>query len=260
MSKIGIGVVSLITLVASIALTLISSSLCGNEQSTEKASVQYTEPTLSPYQGKEDPCQYYNIDSEFRNKLNGHKLDLNYEPRFESDYAESNITLLSTGQMLVGIGEALYMLNQDLQVAWKYEVPQMLFDYAIIESTGLIYVTAGDNNMFILEASTGKQLYRDFRNGRAGYGEVVPYKENQCLILDNFSGYRYDWNKLREMPSIISSWKDGITAWQGTEVLWHRDFPPDAELMIKGDKIYAMTKTRMNIYVSEISVPKTKKK
>jgi hypothetical protein len=37
--------------------------------------------------------------------------------------------------------------------------------------------------------------------------------------------------------------------------LWHRDFPPDAELLVKGDKIYAVTKTKTNIYIREIAGP-----
>jgi hypothetical protein len=50
---------------------------------------------------------------------------------------------------------------------------------------------------------------------------------------------------------------DAVTAWRGTEVLWSRDFPPDAELVVRGDKIYAVTKTDKSIYVREIIPPKT---
>jgi hypothetical protein len=49
---------------------------------------------------------------------------------------------------------------------------------------------------------------------------------------------------------------DEIAAWRGTEVLWTLDFPPDADLIVRGDKIYAVTRTDKSIYVREIIPPK----
>jgi len=48
-----------------------------------------------------------------------------------------------------------------------------------------------------------------------------------------------------------------ITAWRGTEALWSLEFPPDAELVVNRDRIFAVTKTDKSIYVSEIIPPKT---
>ena len=50
---------------------------------------------------------------------------------------------------------------------------------------------------------------------------------------------------------------DFVTAWRGTEALWTAEFPPDAELVVNGDRIFAVTKTDERIYVREIIPPKT---
>jgi hypothetical protein len=205
----------------------------------------------------DDPCSDHIEDNEFRTILNGQRLNLSYKARFESDFAQAKAVPLSTGQLLVGIGDTLYMCDEQRQIQWRHNVPQWLNDYAVVESTGLVYGTAGDNNMFILEAVTGRVLYRNSRNGRAAYGQVVPYGDDSCLITDNFSGYRHDWNELRAIPGMmnVATWKDGISCWLGTKELWHRDFPPDAEVLVKGRRIYAVTKTKTNIYVQELTLP-----
>ena len=160
--------------------------------------------------------------------------------------------------MLVGVGDNLYLLDDKRKIEWKLPVPQTLYDFAAIESTGLVYITAGDNTMLIAELASGKKIFWDGRNGSAAYGQVAAYGKDQCLILDNYEGYRM---KMSEEEKTDPKWwtpelmGDGITAWRGTKQLWHRDFPPDAELLVKGNKIYAVTKTRTNIYIREISVP-----
>ena len=122
--------------------------------------------------------------------------------------------------------------------------------FAYIPATGLVYATAGDNTMFILDASTGEDLFRDSRNGSAAYGAVLPYGEDVCLVMDALRGYRALYRGGYE-PT-----QDGVTAWRGTRMLWHRDVPPDAELQVAGSRIYAVTKTRSRILVREIKVPK----
>ena len=97
------------------------------------------------------------------------------------------------------------------------------------------------------------------RNGKFAYGRVVPFGREMCPITDNLSGYREaleEW----ESGKIEMIMPDGITAWRGTEALLHMDFPPDAELVVRGDKIYAVTKTDKSIYFREIIPPKTESK
>jgi hypothetical protein len=118
-----------------------------------------------------------------------------------------------------------------------------------VESTDLIYGVAQDNIMFILNAATGNQEFILGRNGSAAYGVTEKYREDMCLVTDNFWYYR------RDRGTGIGAMKDGITCWRGTTPLWHQDFPPDAELMVEGNRILAVTKSTKGIYVQEIIPP-----
>jgi hypothetical protein len=167
--------------------------------------------------------------------------------------ADSELVLLSDGRLLVGLADTLYMLDRGKKVLWTHTPTWILWDFAIVESTGLVYVTAGDNTMVILDAGSGKCLYRNGRNGKAAYGQVVPFGADMCLITDNFWGYR-DGNPA---PSDDASWVtlDGISAWRGTTRLWSMDFPPDAALVVNGNRILAVTKTDKAMYVREVIPP-----
>jgi hypothetical protein len=200
---------------------------------------------------RQEPSSAGRENIKAKDESNGAKLPLKYKCLDEGAPDPVQFLPLPSGQLLVGICDALYMLDSQRRITWKYTVPQLLFDFTYIESTGLIYGTAGDNTMFILEASSGKQLVFDSRNGRAAYGMVKPYGNDQCLITDNFAGYR---EVARDLPS-SPSMKDGLTAWRGTKVLWHTDFPPDADLVVNGSKILAVTKSKDGIFVKEIEIP-----
>jgi len=162
---------------------------------------------------------------------------------------DSKVVILPDGRTLVDADDTLYMLGANKRVVWKYEVPQTVIDFAYVKATGLVYVTSGDNNFFILDAAAGRELYHESRNGRAGFGEVLPYGEDACLVMDEFSGYRAGYTGGYEPM------QDRVTAWRGTVMLWERDVPPDAELQVVGAKIYAVTKTKTRIHVKEIKAP-----
>lgn len=182
-------------------------------------------------------------------KPEGVRLPLKYKCLDEDVLKEAAFTPLTSGRMLIGVCDRVSMLDPHGKVMWQYTVPQMLFDYAYIESSGLIYGTAGDNTMFILDAASGKELVLNSRNGSAGYGEVKAYGKDQCLIIDSNAGYR---DRLND-PSI----KDRVTAWRGTQILWSTDFPPDASLVVNGDKILAVSKTKTSLFIKEIAIPKS---
>jgi hypothetical protein len=189
-----------------------------------------------------------------KGESNGTKLLLKYQCLDEGVPDPVQFLPLPSGSMLAGVCNTLYMLDTQRKVVWEYPVPQMLFDFTFIEATGLVYGTAGDNTMFILEASSGKELVFESRNGRAAYGVVKAYGSDQCLVTDYYGGYREN----NPNPKTIPLTPDGITAWRGTKVLWHADFPADAELVVNGNKILAVSKTKDGIFVKEIEVPRGK--
>lgn len=187
----------------------------------------------------------------WKNRYSGIPLPLDYERASKwHELSESKVVVLPNGRTLAAVGDMLYMLDADKRIVWKYEVPQLVVDFAYIEATGMVYVTAGDNFMCILDAGTGRELTSESRNGSAGFGRVIPYGDDACLVTDALGGYRVG-RAVGALPM-----QDGVTAWRGTRMLWRRDVPPDAELQVAGSKVYAVTKTRTRILVKEIQVPK----
>jgi len=180
----------------------------------------------------------------------GVRIPINYECLDRDCNDEAKVSVLTSGQVLIGICDVLFMLDANEKVVWEYNVPQLLLDFTFIPSTGLIYGTAGDNNMFILEASTGRELMQNGRNGSFAYGEVKPYGSDMCLITDNNWGYR---ERLSD-PTIM----DGVTCWRGTDILWSMELPPGAELIVRGTRISTITESNGGIFIKEIAVPEAK--
>lgn len=210
-------------------------------------------PPAADYVPAEDEYEWGDSPElqEWKNRHSGTPLPLDYEQALKwAKLSESKVVVLPSGRTLAAAGDTLYMLDANKRVVWEYTVTQWVIDFAYVEATGLVYLTAGDNEMFILDAATGKNLYGTSRNGSAGYGAVIPYGADACLVMDAYGGYRAG----REVGSEPT--QDGVTAWQGTRILWHVEVPPDAELQVVGSKIYAVTKTKDRILVREIEVPK----
>ncbi len=235
-----------------------------NGETTDTASSEATSASPPASRSKvntdESGCALLAQDNPLRSKLNGKRLPLDYTKLERGEernlLVEAKVVPLSDGRMLCGLGDTLYMLSSNKRVDWTYVPSFLVMDFAVVESTGLVYGTAGDNVMFILDATTGRPLYSNGRNGKFAYGQVVPFGKDVCLITDSLVGYREaleEWNYGKF--ELIE--QDGITAWRGTEVLWSAHFPPDADLLVNGDKIFAVTKTDKSIYVRQIIPPKT---
>lgn len=197
------------------------------------------------------------LDDNYVTKFNGTAINVRYGGVGSDDVPwvvdSGKVTPLSNGDMLVNLGDTLYRLDKQQHIIWSYPTAQMVFDYAYVESTNLVYATAGDNIMVILNATTGAVKFSNSRNGSAAYGVTEKYGDDMCLVTDNFAMYR---EKFR--GDKIEPMKDGITCWRGTKILWHLDFPPDANLVVNGKRILAVTKSRKAIYVNEIIPPTAK--
>jgi hypothetical protein len=188
---------------------------------------------------------------EWKNRHNGTPLPTGYDPaRHLAKLSESKVIVLPSGRTLSAVGNMLYMHDSGRRSVWTYDTSQQIFDFAYVAATEMVYATSYDNIMLILDARTGRELHAESRNGRAGYGRVLPYGADACLVADSFGGYRADYEGGYE-PT-----QDGVAAWRGTKMLWRVAVPPDAELQVVGSRIYAVTKTRSRILVREIKAPK----
>jgi hypothetical protein len=206
----------------------------------------------STLKGSEESCFELIDDNDFHPKLNGWEIPLGNEPLSDDEIAGVKVITLSKGRSLVGARDSLTMFDSQKRVIWEFALAgNPLIDFDVVETTGLVYGTAGDNMMFILNLSSGKELKVIGRNGSAAFGEVRAYGKDLCLIKDNFWGYRQKLPDPKFEPM-----KDGLTAWRGTKLLWQVDFPPDAELIVSGKKIFALTRTKTKVYLKEVFLPR----
>lgn len=193
-------------------------------------------------------------NDEFITKFNGDKLNVLWSS-WEEDpggvpYLIESAEVQPIGQkdVLVKYADAVYRLNKARQIVWEYRTAQMVFDIEYVKSTNLVYLTAGDNIMAILNGDTGDKLHSSSRNGSAAFGVTGTYQDDICVVTDNFRAYREKGRTLGVDPM-----NDGITAWRGTKELWHMEFPPGAELVLGDQRILAVTKSNKAIYVKEIT-------
>jgi hypothetical protein len=185
---------------------------------------------------------------EWKHLMNGVSLGLDYEALSEQEVAEARVTPLASGRVLAAAGDTLSMFDAAGRKVWEHRESQPIFDFAHVAATGLVYVAAGDNNLSILEARTGRERHRETRNGRGGFGQTVAYGRDLCLVTDDNSGYRHSEDPFTPMG-------DGVTAWRGTKMVWYRELPPDSELRVSGQRIFAVTKTGSRVLVKEITPP-----
>lgn len=245
--------VSLLSFLGGLAMGSSSSATKSATDNKVPSALLASTPTPCPEQ-EEFPKL---IDDSYVTKFNGTRLNLDYSSvqPVELPYAVdgSEIEPTNDGGLLVNFEDTLYRLDRHLRVMWKYRTAQLIIDYTYVESTKLIYGTAGDNVMFVLDANTGKQKAGESRNGSAAYGLTTKFGADKCLVEDYFRTYRE-----RSRASGIEPMNDGISCWRGTTKLWEQDFPPDADAVVSGERIFAVTKSKKAIYVKEITPPPTK--
>lgn len=206
-------------------------------------------------------------DHPLRTKLNGKRLPLDYaglaKNQAKQILKDAKVKPLSDGGWLASLGNTLYRLDAKLRIRWRYQAAPPIIDFVIVESSGLIYGIAADEVGFMLEAATGKKLFSEGHNGKAYYSQIVPYGKDGCLIVESLEGYRagqwHDTQENLEKFGLDDYMSDSVIACRGTKRLWAVDWPPDAELTVKGSALYAVTRTDKSIYVRTLHPSQLKK-
>lgn len=248
-----VGLVALVSFLSGLGISWLSEPTKSAAGENASSALVVSKPTPCPVQ-EEFPRL---IDDSHVTKFNGARLNLDYASQREVDLPYTldgaQIKATNDGGLLVDFGDTLYRLDQRLRVIWRYRTAQFIIDYTYVDSTKLIYGTAGDNNMFVLDANTGKEQTGESRNGSAAFGLTTRFGADMCLVEDNFWFYRE-----RERKAGMEPMNDGVSCWRGTTKLWTQDFPPDADAVVSGEKIFAVTKSKKAIYVREIIAPRAK--
>src|SRR6267143_1975996 len=163
-----VGLVSFLSFVGGLAVNSSSHAQKASSNQNAQTALATSTPTPCP-----EPDSFPRlIDDKYVTKFNGERINLDYDTGVMSGdipwaVDAAKVTALKGGDVLVNLGDSLYRLNHQQRVVWRYQTPQTVFDHAYVEATDLVYGTAGDNIMFILNATTGKEEFSDSRNGRA---------------------------------------------------------------------------------------------
>lgn len=163
---------------------------------------------------------------------------------------------------LLAVGSTLFMLNDDRQPQWKFDVKSDINSFAYVPNAESIYVMAMDLTWVALDARTGKKKWEKGSNGRATYGEVQPFGEDKYIVLTDMSGYDGDFmaceeerekNKkvkcARTLPDLVEVYKD-------QEPVGEASFPSDAHLAVVGDGIWAISTGKKTVTITEIKLKK----
>jgi outer membrane protein assembly factor BamB len=152
---------------------------------------------------------------------------------------------ISSDRILVTACNSLYMLDSKKRIVWKWATSgPAITDQPVIDSSATIYVIAYDLIWVALDARTGELKWRKDSNGRSGYTQIMAYRDDQYLVVVNEGGYRESLSD--------STIPDGLLLCKGGDVIWSKEFPPDAKLQVWGDRILAVTSANGRAEIIEI--------
>lgn len=153
---------------------------------------------------------------------------------------------IGDGRMIVSVLDTVYMLDADGKELWKYQNETLRSEPAFNPSTNEVAVVMYDLLAVRLDASTGQVKWKSNAVGRSSYASVAPYGSGFLVLID-MSGYR---NRLD------SSTPDKLEYWGESEkTSWSISFPAQAELVVDGKRIYALSRTQDDLRLKEIHAP-----
>jgi hypothetical protein len=171
----------------------------------------------------------------------------------DPDKYNTRIISLSGGRVLINVEDELYLVNDRNEVLWHTPKAELVLEL-IADSRGRVFGIGSDMAQFEVDLNTGKILYFGKprpTSGRNYFSQIKAYKEGQYLVVESLHEYR-----LSRIPGAPKDFDyDYVTCWQGQRLLWEEKIPEDAELVVSGNKIIAVTKIADGVRLQEIKVP-----
>lgn len=157
---------------------------------------------------------------------------------------------LSDGKLLVCVGDAVYMINANGEQQWKYENLPLISEPAFNAGLNEIAVVMYDLQAVRLDATTGKIKWRSDFVGKGLFASVAAF-ERGFLVVVNMGGYREGGSRV---PA------DRLEYWgESQEKSWHVDFPMNSDLVVSGERVYALRRAKDRMYLRPIQMPKPNK-
>jgi len=129
------------------------------------------------------------------------------------------------------------MLDAKNRVRWSWSAGDngwpFITDQPIVDSSGTIHVVGTNSTYVALDMTSGREKWGAANSsGRYSYRQIEKYTNGQYLILSEMT-----WYDASEHPDIPQNF---LAAYKGEKMLWSIVFPSDAELIVRGGKIYAL--------------------
>ena len=191
--------------------------------------------------------------------LSSQVADRQADPGATRDAPTRAVTLTATKDLLVsgvvptgnngyiivaGNTISRHVINGRRVWTWSHNEP--LTDLPYVSPTGTVYVIGIDLLWVGLDLRTGRELWRNTKNGKAGYAQLLPYREDEYLIRVTLGNYREgESDKARGVP-------DRAIFCKGNRELWTVDVPADATLRIIGDRLFAIVVEGSDVVVHDI--------
>ena len=158
----------------------------------------------------------------------------------------AEFTVVPPDRLLVTVGDTLYMLDSQRRIVWKETVGDVVGQPFAMPDGSIHVLLVQDKVHLVISAATGKSLNCIDCNttARTNFRQVLPYNQNQFLVVETDAYFR-------QRPGSENT-PDEVALWEGDKVLWTAPIPPDAEVRVVRDKIYAVEKKEQAIVLHEV--------
>jgi hypothetical protein len=188
----------------------------------------------------------------------GDSADLVFQRTQTDSLPEGKIRpiVLPDGRMVLTIGDTVYMVGADGKQLWKYANPYgdtLTSEPAFNAERNEIGLVCQDAYFVRLDAATGNKIWDWAMNGSPFYRSVAPYGKGYLTVI----GMEY----YRENNLGFGAWKqtDQLRYYGDSQKdIWTIDFPINAELVVNGNKIYAVIHKKDEIQLQELHPPSEK--
>ena len=159
---------------------------------------------------------------------------------------DAQFTELAPNKLLVTVGDTLYLLDSHHHIVWKQIVGDVVGQPVAMTDGSIHVFLAQDKVHLVISAATGKTLSCIDCNttARTSFTQVLPYKQNEFIVAETDAFFR-------RQPGSENT-PDEVALWHGDKVLWTAPIPPDADVRIVGDKIFALEKKQQAIVLHQV--------
>ncbi len=158
----------------------------------------------------------------------------------------AEFTTVLPDRLLVAVGDTLYMLDSQRRIVWKQTVGDIVGQPVAMTDGSIHVLLVQDKVHLVISASTGttRECIDCNTTARTNFTQVLPYKQNQYIVAETDAYFR-------NRPGGENT-PDEVALWQADKVLWTAPIPPDAEVRVVGDKIFAVEKKEQAIILHQV--------